>query len=159
MSQAQMKIHTKIGDLFLIASEHGLREVNFKEKKIPYATGKKDPSYIMLQYAALQLKEYFDGKRKDFDIPLEITRGTEFQKSVWKELSKIKYGETCSYKDLAAAIGNEKACRAVGSANGKNPITIIIPCHRVIAHDSTLGGYGGGLNRKSVLLDLEKQYG
>jgi len=102
-----------------------------------------------------QLLEYLEGTRKYFDLPLDI-RGTEFQKVVWKELVKIPYGETISYKDMAVAIKKSKASRAVGTANGKNPLCIIIPCHRVIASDGSLGGYSGGLSIKMKLLKLEE---
>jgi methylated-DNA-[protein]-cysteine S-methyltransferase len=156
MYQAQMKITTKIGELYLVASPNGLQGLHFRKQNVPYLKDKKDSCAAILKQAAQELKEYFAGTRQDFDIPLEITGGTPFQRKVWQQLTKIKYGETCSYKDLAAAVGNKKACRAVGSANGKNPIAIIIPCHRVIAADNTLGGYGGGLNRKSVLLGIER---
>lgn len=101
-----------------------------------------------------QLKEYFEGNRREFDLPLE-TRGTEFQKKVWDELLKIPYGETKSYKDIAIAIGNKKACRAIGMANNKNHIPIIIPCHRVIGSNGKLVGYAGGLNVKEKLLNIE----
>ena len=103
----------------------------------------------------LQLKEYLSGKRKNFDIEIEMI-GTEFQKKVWKELLNIPYGETRSYKDIAIAIGNEKACRAVGNANNKNPIAIIVPCHRVVGSDGSMTGYAGGLNIKEKLLKIEK---
>lgn len=102
-----------------------------------------------------QLTEYFKGNRIEFDLPLEA-QGTEFQKKVWSELLKIPYGKTKSYKDIAIAIGNEKACRAVGMANNKNPIPIIIPCHRVIGSNGKLIGYAGGLNVKEKLLNVEK---
>lgn len=102
-----------------------------------------------------QLKEYFEGSRIKFDLPLDI-KGTEFQKKVWNELLKIPYGEVKSYKDIAASIGNEKACRAIGMANNKNPIPIIIPCHRVIGSNGKLVGYAGGLNVKEKLLNIEK---
>ncbi|MEE0451757.1 methylated-DNA--[protein]-cysteine S-methyltransferase [Peptacetobacter sp.] len=103
----------------------------------------------------LQLKEYLSGKRKNFDIEIEMI-GTEFQKKVWKELLNIPYGETRSYKDIAIAIGNEKACRAVGNANNKNPIAIIVPCHRVVGSNGSMTGYAGGLNIKEKLLKIEK---
>ncbi len=102
-----------------------------------------------------QLDEYFMGKRKYFDVPYRL-EGTEFQKMVWNELSKIPYGESCSYKDIAIKIGNEKASRAVGMANNKNPLMIIIPCHRVIGSSKKLIGYAGGLEMKKYLLELEK---
>lgn len=101
-----------------------------------------------------QLLEYFDGKRQIFELPLEL-RGTDFQMLVWRELQKIPYGETRSYKDIAAAIGNPKACRAVGMANHNNPIGIIVPCHRVIGADGSMVGYAGGINIKRALLELE----
>ncbi len=102
-----------------------------------------------------QLDEYFQGKRKYFDIELAPV-GTEFQKKVWDALTQIPYGEVCSYKDIATKIGNDKASRAVGMANNKNPITIIVPCHRVIGSSGKLVGYFGGLDMKTGLLDLEK---
>lgn len=101
-----------------------------------------------------ELNEYFNGNRKSFDIPYELI-GTEFQKKVWTELTKIPYGETRTYKQIAQAIGNEKACRAVGLANNKNPIPIIIPCHRVIGANGKLVGYGLGIEMKESLLELE----
>lgn len=104
----------------------------------------------------LQLEEYFDGRRKEFDIPIKL-RGTEFQKKVWNELLKIPYGATVSYKDIAIKIGNPKACRAVGMANHNNPILIIVPCHRVINENKRLGGYALGLDLKRKLLELEKE--
>ncbi len=102
-----------------------------------------------------QLKEYFDGIRKEFDIPIKM-EGTDFQKKVWNALKRIPYGETRSYKDIAVMVGNEKASRAVGMANNKNPIPIIVPCHRVIGADGKMVGYGGGLDIKVKLLDIEK---
>jgi len=104
---------------------------------------------------ATQLDEYFAGKRSRFDLPLNPI-GTDFQRRVWNALSDIPYGETRSYKQIACAVGNPKACRAVGMANNKNPIWIIIPCHRVIGSGGSLTGYGGGLEMKQKLLDLEQ---
>lgn len=103
-----------------------------------------------------QLDEYFNKKRKIFDLPFDLS-GTEFQLKVWNELLKIPYGAVCSYIDIAKRIGNKPAVRAVGSANGKNPISIIIPCHRVIGNDGSLVGYGGGIWRKKYLLELESE--
>jgi len=105
--------------------------------------------------AAQQLEEYFAGKRSRFDVSLH-PHGTVFQKSVWKALCDIPYGETRSYKQIAQAVGNPDACRAVGMANNKNPIWIMIPCHRVIGSSGKLIGYGGGLEMKQRLLDIEK---
>lgn len=110
----------------------------------------------LLKMAAEQLREYFEGERKDFNLPLSPV-GTKFQLKVWKALQTIPYGETRSYRQVAEIIGNPKACRAVGMANNRNPIAIIIPCHRVIGADGNLVGYGGGLDLKQQLLDLEKQ--
>lgn len=101
-----------------------------------------------------ELNEYFSGKRKNFDVPLQL-EGTEFQKNVWQQLSKIPYGATASYKDIATAVGKPKAVRAVGTAVGANPVCIIAPCHRVISSDGSLGGYAGGLRNKKILLKLE----
>jgi len=111
----------------------------------------------LTQKAAIQLAEYFDGKRTEFDLPLSL-HGTDFQVSVWKALQTIPFGETRSYNDVAVMIGNPKACRAVGMANNRNPISIIVPCHRVIGQNGSLVGYGGGLPAKQYLLDLEKRH-
>lgn len=109
----------------------------------------------LLAEAAKQLAEYFARKRRNFDLPL-APNGTEFQLRVWQALAEIPYGEIRSYKDIAIAAGNVKACRAVGMANNRNPISIIIPCHRVIGANGDLVGYGGGIDKKVWLLDLEK---
>lgn len=105
--------------------------------------------------AYMELKEYFAGKRKTFDIPIKLI-GTEFQKKVWKELLKIPYGKTVSYKDIGISIDNPKACRAIGMANHNNPILIIVPCHRVVNENGNLGGYALGLDIKRKLLEIEK---
>jgi len=109
----------------------------------------------VIKKAAAQIEEYLSGKRKRFTLPL-VMHGTEFQLAVWRALQDIPYGETRSYKEIAAAIGRPKAVRAVGMANNCNPISIIVPCHRVIGHDGSLVGYGGGLPLKQRLLNLEK---
>lgn len=108
-----------------------------------------------LAYA--QIMEYFEGKRRIFTFPCEL-RGTVFQKKVWRALCDIPYGETRTYKEIAAAVGNPKACRAVGMANNKNPIAIAVPCHRVIGADGKLVGYAGGLDMKEALLNLEQKF-
>ena len=110
----------------------------------------------LIKEAARQLDEYFAGKRMSFYLPLSLD-GTEFQVSVWNALLTIGYGETRSYKDIAEQVGKPRAVRAVGSANHRNPVAIIVPCHRVIGHDGSLTGYGGGLHVKQFLLDLEKR--
>jgi methylated-DNA-[protein]-cysteine S-methyltransferase len=109
----------------------------------------------LIKKAAAQLEEYFSGKRKKFSLPLDM-RGTEFQMDVWRALQNIPYGETRSYKEIAEQVNRPKAVRAVGMANHRNPISIIVPCHRVIGRDGSLTGYGGGLPLKRYLLELEQ---
>jgi O-6-methylguanine DNA methyltransferase len=139
-----------IGPLTLVASDKGLVALEFGKRKHPECV---EDARKLAPYRR-ELQEYFAGKREAFTIPLDI-RGTEFQKRCWQQLLKIPYGETRSYRDIAEAIGNRNAVRAVGLANGQNPIAIIVPCHRVIASDGTLCGYGGGLHIKEELLRLE----
>ncbi|MBK5211404.1 MAG: methylated-DNA--[protein]-cysteine S-methyltransferase [Coriobacteriia bacterium] len=107
--------------------------------------------------AISQLEEYFSGKRTEFDLDLDITTGTDFQQKVWQALTTIPYGETATYKEIAERIGNPKACRAVGGANNKNPIAIVVPCHRVIGSNGKLIGYAGGLSKKVALLEREQR--
>ncbi|AFX99956.1 methylated-DNA--[protein]-cysteine S-methyltransferase [Bdellovibrio bacteriovorus] len=160
MNQLQWKMNSPLGDLYLVASEKGLQSLYWKKTAgIPLAsslTG-KDGAIKILKQTETELAEYFKGQRQDFDVPLDVT-GTDFQESVWKQLKKIPYGKTVSYTDIARRIKKEKAVRAVGTANGKNPICIIVPCHRVIAASGSLGGYSGGLERKEALLRLESTY-
>ncbi len=146
---------SKIGTLEISGTEKGVTTLRFVKKKAKTEGTVLPP---IMKEALQQLDEYFSGKRKNFSVKL-ILKGTDFQKKVWKQLRKIPYGETVSYKDVARAIGNEKAVRAVGGANGRNHIVIVVPCHRVIAHDGTLGGFGGGLWRKEWLLKHEKKHG
>ena len=138
-----------IGRIEISGDEKGISSVEFFEdrKNISRNTGH-------LKNCLKQLDEYFSGKRKSFSLKLNL-KGTEFQKKVWKGLLKIPFGETVSYLDVAKGIGNEKAVRAVGNANNKNNISIIIPCHRVIGSNGKLIGYGGGLWRKKWLIDFE----
>jgi methylated-DNA-[protein]-cysteine S-methyltransferase len=131
----------------------GIRVVNDSDKNKETVLPTNEEQAI-LKKVRLQLDEYFSGKRKKFDLPLEL-HGTDFQQKVWKQLQQIPYGKTISYAQLAQAVGNPKAYRAAGSANGKNPVAIIIPCHRVIASDNSLGGYAYGLDAKKCLLKLE----
>ena len=145
---------------FCYDTEIGRIKISEKDEKIiglVFSDYKKEKEIETdaIRKTYLQLKEYLYGKRKNFDIEIEMIR-TEFQKKVWKELLNIPYGETRSYKDIAIAIGNEKACRAVGNANNKNPIAIIVPCHRVVGSDGSMTGYAGGLNIKEKLLKIEK---
>jgi len=114
----------------------------------------EDASASPLPATVRQLGEYFSGKRREFDLPLRM-QGTDFQQRVWRRLTEIRYGETCSYGELAKRIGSPSASRAVGLANGRNPISIVVPCHRVIGADGSLTGYGGGLERKRWLLAHE----
>jgi len=125
---------------------------HFLPKGIADSTEKETP---LIKTAAAQLGEYFKGKRKQFDLPL-LLRGTDFQKAVWNALLDIPFGETRNYRQVAEAAGNPKACRAAGMANNRNPVVIIVPCHRVIGADGSLTGYGGGIELKSYLLNLEQ---
>lgn len=147
---------------FCYDTEIGRTKISEKDEKIiglVFSDYKKEDEIEKetdaIRKTYLQLKEYLSGKRKNFDIEIEMI-GTEFQKKVWKELLNIPYGETRSYKDIAIAIGNEKACRAVGNANNKNPIAIIVPCHRVVGSNGSMTGYAGGLDIKEKLLKIEK---
>ena len=115
----------------------------------------QDETPLLLE-AERQLREYFSGSRRDFELPL-APQGSAFQRSVWRALTAIPYGEVRSYGSIAATIGNPRACRAVGMANHRNPLPILIPCHRVIGADGSLTGYGGGLDRKRFLLELEQR--
>ena len=121
-------------------------------------TMKSEDESEEISICKIQLGEYFQGERKYFDIKIKYTVGTEFQRKVWDKLKEISYGETVSYKHIAKEIGNEKASRAVGGANNKNPLGIIVPCHRVIGSNSKLVGYAGGLDKKQYLLELENKY-
>jgi methylated-DNA-[protein]-cysteine S-methyltransferase len=139
-----------------IAEEDGaICKVFFDKGKSAARDGCKTRVTPLIQKAAWQLAEYFNGKRRTFTFQI-APHGTAFQIKVWEALQKIPYGETRSYGEIASMIGNPKACRAVGMANNRNPVAIIIPCHRVIGHDGSLTGYGGGIELKRQLLDLEK---
>lgn len=145
----------RIGTLTLVGDEAGLWHIDFPKEKTPLTVRdnwKKKPAFFVPVKA--QLQEYFKGERKQFDLLL-APAGTPFQCKVWEALRAIPYGELVSYKTIAEAIGNPKAVRAVGAANGKNPIPIIIPCHRVIGSNGSLTGFGGGLETKQRLIDLE----
>lgn len=154
--QKQYKITSSIGPLYLTASMQGLTGIYFKKQAIPLLKrlGSSAPQEKLLAQAKRQLKEYFAGQRQAFNIPFQLS-GTTFQQKVWRELLKIPFGQTASYKQIASRIKNPRAVRAVGSANGKNPVCVIIPCHRVIAADGTIGGYSGGLLIKRKLLTHE----
>ena len=142
---------TNLGIIGIKDNNKAITEIFFSKDRIGDDIKETD----LIKACFRQLKEYFEGKRKEFNVPIEA-KGTEFQNKVWKALLDIPYGETRSYKDIAIAIGNEKACRAIGMANNKNPISIIIPCHRVVGSNGKLIGYGGGLDKKEKLLNIEK---
>jgi len=149
-------VASPVGRLFLAADEGGLRTLAFMDPEPPSVLDRtwREGENDVLRRACVQLEEYFTRRRRRFDLPLAPS-GTEFQLAVWSELERIPYGETISYGDLAARIGRPRAVRAVGAANGRNPIAIIVPCHRVIGADGSLTGFGGGLPRKRLLLELE----
>lgn len=151
---------TPIGILRLVGNERHLERVDLPNAaaRAPAAAWreKRRTLPVALDAAKRQLAEYFDGTRRDFDLPLAAD-GTTFQLRVWEELRRISYGETISYGDLARRIGRPAASRAVGAANGRNPLAIVVPCHRVIGADGTLTGYGGGLPVKQALLALERR--
>lgn len=149
-------LETPIGTLLIAGDEDAVRRVEFpkngkaRRPEAEWCESSRGP----VGEAARQLREYFAGKRTDFDLPL-APEGTAFQREVWRRLQEIPYGETISYGELAKRIGNPKASRAVGAANGQNPIPIVIPCHRVIGASGKLTGFGGGLPTKEALLALE----
>ena len=142
---------TDLGIIGIRDNNNAITEVFYSKSKINDHL-KETP---LIRECFNHLNEYFQGTRREFTIPLEA-EGSEFQKKVWKALLDIPYGQTRTYKEIAIAIGNEKACRAVGMANNRNPISIIIPCHRVIGANGKLVGYGGGLDIKEKLLNIEK---
>ena len=146
-------LNSPIGWLRLTANEHALERIDFSEEPGTTATRSE-----ILQEAVRQLNEYFSGSRLTFDLPLHL-QGTPFQQQVWSALLQVPYGQTASYKDIAQAIGKPRAVRAVGMANGRNPIPIIVPCHRIIGADGQLVGYSSGLWRKEWLLKHEKAKG
>ena len=147
----------EIGKILIVEDENYIVKVEFLNDKNQLLNKKygTEKETMLIRKTKLELMEYFDGKRRKFDIPIKLD-GTEFQVKVWKELLKLPYGETCSYLDIAKKIGNPNAARAVGMANNKNKIQIIIPCHRIIGSDKKLIGYAGGIKIKEKLLKLEK---
>jgi methylated-DNA-[protein]-cysteine S-methyltransferase len=142
--------------LLLAANDDGLCLIEFNTPRHPMPRGEdwREGSHPLIDAAHAQLDEYFAGTRREFDLPL-APRGTGFQRTVWETLDTIPYGETISYAQLAIRVGNAKAMRAVGAANGRNPLPIVRPCHRVIGADGSLTGFGGGLPTKQFLLELE----
>ena len=161
-----MKIRTEVefsrftsplGPMLLASSAAGLVGVWFDpQRHMPDSTGwQQNEQHPVLESAALQLSEYFAGTRTQFDLPLDWSHGTAFQQSVWRALLTIPRGQTTSYGALSQRCGHASAIRAVGSAIGRNPFTIVVPCHRVLGKDGSLTGYAGGLERKAALLQLE----
>ena len=151
-------VSSPIGQLMLAGSEAALKVVGFPSgSKARSAKPDWERNDEPFRDAARQLEEYFDGKRHDFDLALE-SEANGFQADVLDALRRIPYGETRSYGEVARAIGRPKAVRAVGAANGRNPLPIVVPCHRVIGRDGDLTGFGGGLAAKRYLLDLERRY-
>lgn len=144
-------INSPVGILELKGAAEGLTSVLFKDSE-SFVISEKIPKE--LKNAVMQLQEYFEGKRKQFTLKLS-PEGTDFQKLVWTQLQEIPFGKTTSYQQMANTLGDPKVIRAAASANGKNPISIIIPCHRVIGSDGALTGYAGGLHRKKWLLEFE----
>jgi methylated-DNA-[protein]-cysteine S-methyltransferase len=158
MSLTYKTIQSPVGKLKLVASDKGLVAILWdhdKPRRVLLEHMSVDQSHPILLETERQLGEYFAGKRSTFSIALD-TRGTRFQKRVWDALLAIPFGETRSYGQLASQLGNPRASRAVGAANGKNPVSIIVPCHRVIGSSGELTGFAGGLARKAHLLALEE---
>jgi methylated-DNA-[protein]-cysteine S-methyltransferase len=152
----QCFIESPIGELTLIASEVGLRRISWPHDCV--AEGEHimfDEAHPILAAASKQLQEYFAGDRRDFTIPLDL-EGTDFQRAAWLALADVPYGETASYGEQAERIGRPRASRAVGAANGKNPVPIVLPCHRIVGADGSLTGFAGGLEMKERLLAHER---
>lgn len=157
MSYVYKTMKSPVGELKLIASDKGLAAIlweNDDPARVRLEATTKDNNHPILLKTEQQLNDYFDGKLKSFSIKLDFA-GTEFQKKVWNALLTIPFGETRSYGQIAKQIGKPKAVRAVGAANGKNPLSIIAPCHRVIGSDGKLTGFAGGLKAKACLLGIE----
>ncbi|HBT74240.1 MAG TPA: methylated-DNA--[protein]-cysteine S-methyltransferase [Lysinibacillus sp.] len=156
MKRYKLDYKSSIGIIEIEGSETAIDGINFAERGEIVNVPQQDTPQVLLT-CAKQLHEYFIGERHAFSFPYTF-KGTDFQQAVWHALPSIGYGETASYKDIAMAINNEKAVRAVGSANGKNNISIVVPCHRIIGSNGTLTGYGGGMWRKEWLLQHEQTY-
>jgi methylated-DNA-[protein]-cysteine S-methyltransferase len=145
------------GEILLAASDRGLSGIYFKRQKYHPRLGadwKLDRKHPVLKTAKRQLKEYFAGKRQEFDLTLDPS-GTSYQRAVWKAIARVPYGKTISYGELAKRSGHPDAPRAAGAATGRNPIGIVVPCHRIVGANGSLTGYAGGLDRKRALLTLE----
>ena len=151
----QAQIDSPIGVLTLVASDAGLRQVLWDDQAEAAGDAVPDDAHPVLTAAAAQLGEYFAGDRTDFDLPLDLV-GTDFQRDAWLALASVPYGETTSYGEQAERIGRKGAFRAVGAANGKNPVPIVLPCHRIVGANGALTGFAGGLDIKQRLLALEQ---
>jgi len=149
---------TPHGTMLVTATPKGLAGVYFKgQKHFPKSREwRRDARHPLLRQARRELAEYFAGKRTRFDVPLD-PRGTVFQRSVWKAISKVGFGKTLTYSEIAKRAGHAGSARAAGAATGRNPISVIVPCHRIMGSDGSLTGYAGGLNRKRALLALESE--
>lgn len=156
MTILHTRVDSPVGPLLLAASDAGLHAIEFPESRHPLKRGPdwREGRHPLLRQAHRQLDAYFAGERRGFDLPL-APAGTAFQRHVWRTLATIPYGTTISYATLAARIGRPGASRAVGAANGRNPLPIVLPCHRVVGADGALTGFGGGLPTKRFLLELE----
>lgn len=154
----QSRYESPLGLVTLAASDAGLAGLWFEAQKhfpAPTQPWPEQPAHAVLQEATQQLAAYFAGQRSHFDLPLDFACGTAFQQAVWQALMRIPRGTTCSYAALSSAIGRPSAVRAVGGAIGRNPLSVVVPCHRVMGSAGSLTGYAGGLDRKSALLRLE----
>ena len=160
-SIVQHSFQSPLGRIIMAATDKGLAGVWFEgqrhlpEELVTGSSWPNDARHPVLQKTTRQLKDYFDGQRTHFDLPLDLSGGTAFQQAVWQVLLTIAPGETASYGDVSKRIGNPAAVRAVGAAVGRNPVSIIVPCHRVLGTNGSLTGYAGGLDRKTALLKLE----
>ena len=167
MILAYLEIESPVGPLRLVASASSLVAILWKDERFgrvrlepmgPHEDPPHAPHALVLRAAARQLEEYFSGERREFTVPLDPI-GTDFQKRVWRELSRIPYARTASYGEIARAVGSPGAARAVGAANGRNPLSIIVPCHRAIGSDGKMVGFAAGLPAKRTLLALEARNG
>ncbi|QOW06678.1 methylated-DNA--[protein]-cysteine S-methyltransferase [Vibrio parahaemolyticus] len=158
MNTVYTEMPSPLGAVTIQSNAEGLLGIWFETCTTkPSELGRRDDQHPILRQAVTQLDEYFSGLRNEFDLPLAAT-GTDFQNQVWHALTTIPYGETWSYQDLANAIGNPKAVRAVGLANGKNPISIVVPCHRVIGKSGKLTGYAGGVETQTTFARIRARY-
>ncbi len=155
MTHRQRQIDSPIGTLTLVATDQGVTRILFENEEADAVVADLVDHDPILDAAVIQLEEYFAGERREFDLPLDLD-GTDFQRETWLALAKVPYGETMSYGQQAEAIGRPGAFRAVGAANGQNPVPIVLPCHRIVGADGSLTGFAGGLDLKARLLAHEQ---